>query len=63
MAFNAVLAGAVEVQDRATVWCGSDLRGDLNRIMVGFWSSIGDSCVLHTASTTTIRLSAKTFIG
>lgn len=60
---NAVLAGAVDIQDRATVWYGSVLRGDLNRIVVGFSSSIGDKCVLHAASTAPTGLSAETLIG
>jgi len=60
---NVVLAGAVDIQDRATVWYGSVLRGDLNRIVVGFSSSIGDKCVLHAASTAPTGLSAETLIG
>ncbi|XP_024380154.1 gamma carbonic anhydrase-like 2, mitochondrial [Physcomitrium patens] len=60
---NVVLAGAVDVQDRATVWYGSVLRGDLNRIVVGFSSSVGDKCVLHAVSTAPTGLSAETLIG
>lgn len=60
---NAVLAGAVDVQDKGTVWYGSVLRGDLNRIVVGFCSSVGDKCVLHAASTSPTGLSAETLIG
>ncbi|CAM6013177.1 unnamed protein product [Sphagnum balticum] len=60
---NAVLAGAVDVQDRASVWYGCVLRGDLNRIVVGFSSSIGDKCVLHAAAISPTGLSAETTIG
>jgi carbonic anhydrase/acetyltransferase-like protein (isoleucine patch superfamily) len=60
---NAVLAGTVDIQDRASVWYGSVLRGDLNRIVLGFSSSVGDKCVLHAASTAPTGLSAETLIG
>lgn len=33
---NIVLAGQVTVYDGASVWTGSVLRGDLNKITVGF---------------------------
>lgn len=60
---NAVLAGHVEIQDSASVWYGSVLRGDLNKIVVGFRSSVGDKCVIHAAESTPTGLSAATTIG
>jgi hypothetical protein len=46
---NATLVGAVEVGDASSVWYGAVLRGDLARVRVGSFSSIGDRCVLSTA--------------
>lgn len=46
---NVVLAGQVAVQDGASVWSGSVLRGDLNKITVGFCSNVQERCVLHAA--------------
>lgn len=46
---NVVLAGQVTVYDGASVWAGSVLRGDLNKITVGFCSNIQERCVLHAA--------------
>lgn len=46
---NVVLAGQVTVYDGASVWAGSVLRGDLNKISVGFCSNIQERCVLHAA--------------
>ncbi|KAG6549708.1 hypothetical protein Mapa_008688 [Marchantia paleacea] len=60
---NVVLAGSVEVQDKACVFYGSVLRGDLNKIVVGFCSNIGDKCVLHAAASSPVGLSAETQIG
>ncbi|KAJ7517029.1 hypothetical protein O6H91_21G026600 [Diphasiastrum complanatum] len=60
---NAVLAGDVLLQDRATVWHGSVLRADLNKITVGFSSNILDKCVLHVAAESPTGLSAELSIG
>ncbi len=46
---NVVLAGQVTVCDGASVWAGSVLRGDLNKITVGFCSSVQERCVIHAA--------------
>ncbi|BBH03659.1 hypothetical protein Prudu_014591 [Prunus dulcis] len=46
---NVVLAGQVTVNDGASVWPGSVLRGDLNKITVGFCSNVQERCVLHAA--------------
>lgn len=46
---NVVLAGQVTVWDGASVWSGSVLRGDLNKITVGFCSNVQERCVIHAA--------------
>ena len=46
---NVVLAGQVTVNDGASVWPGSVLRGDLNKITVGFCSNVQERCVIHAA--------------
>lgn len=46
---NVVLAGQVTVYDGASVWAGSVLRGDLNKITVGFCSNVQERCVVHAA--------------
>ena len=48
---NAVIAGAVDVFDASSVWYGSVLRGDLNKITIGFASNVQDKCVIHAART------------
>ncbi|KAL6576294.1 Gamma carbonic anhydrase-like 2, mitochondrial [Orobanche hederae] len=46
---NVVLAGQVVVYDGASVWNGAVLRGDLNKISVGFCSNVQERCVVHAA--------------
>lgn len=46
---NVVLAGQVVVWDGASVWNGTVMRGDLNKISVGFCSNVQERCVIHAA--------------
>lgn len=46
---NVVLAGQVTVGDGSSVWNGAVLRGDLNKITIGFCCNIQERCVLHAA--------------
>lgn len=46
---EAVLAGQVTVHDGASVWSGAVLRGDLNKITLGFCANVQERCVLHAA--------------
>lgn len=48
VAENAVVAGDVELREDASVWFGSVLRGDNERITIGARSNVQDGCVLHT---------------
>ncbi|MQL80645.1 hypothetical protein Taro_013114 [Colocasia esculenta] len=59
---NVVLAGQVTVYDGASVWNGSVLRGDLNKITVGFCSNVQERCVLHAAWSSPTGLPAETSI-
>ncbi|KAK9187787.1 hypothetical protein WN944_019186 [Citrus x changshan-huyou] len=59
---NVVLAGQVTVCDGASVWPGSVLRGDLNKITVGFCSNVQERCVLHAAWNSPTGLPAETSI-
>ena len=47
MAPGASVIGRVRIGRGSSVWFGSVLRGDLNRIEVGEGTNIQDRCVLH----------------
>ncbi len=49
LAKTAVVVGDVTLGDRASVWYGAVLRGDINRIAVGEGSNIQDNAVVHLA--------------
>lgn len=39
----------MQVGDAASLWYGSVVRGDVNHIVIGSGSSVGDSAVVHVA--------------
>lgn len=45
---DANLIGKVVIQEGASVWFGSTLRGDNEEIRLGVGSNIQENCVLHT---------------
>ncbi|WP_245557545.1 gamma carbonic anhydrase family protein [Deinococcus peraridilitoris] len=45
---GAVLVGQVRVAQRASVWFGAVLRGDIEAISIGAGSNVQDGAVLHT---------------
>ncbi|KAI3785879.1 hypothetical protein L1987_45005 [Smallanthus sonchifolius] len=61
-AYVVVLAGQVNVLDGSSVWNGAVLRGDLNKITVGFCSNVQEKFVVHAAWSSPTGLPAETMI-
>jgi len=47
---SASVIGSVDIGSKSTVWYGSVLRGDVNKIKIGTGTSIGDRSVIHVTS-------------
>jgi len=47
----ASVIGSVQVGTRSSVWYGAVVRGDLNEVQIGGYTSIQDRAVVHTAKT------------
>jgi carbonic anhydrase/acetyltransferase-like protein (isoleucine patch superfamily) len=47
VAANAVIIGSVSIAARASVWYGSVVRGDVERIEIGECTNIQDGAILH----------------
>lgn len=45
---TAVVIGRVEIGDYSSIWYGSVLRGDRDRIVIGANTNIQDNCTVHT---------------
>jgi carbonic anhydrase/acetyltransferase-like protein (isoleucine patch superfamily) len=60
---DAVLAGDVEVGERASVWYATVIRADSDRISIGERSNIQDGCVLHTDPGLHLSVGAGVSVG
>jgi carbonic anhydrase/acetyltransferase-like protein (isoleucine patch superfamily) len=45
---TAVIIGDVEIKDNASIWYGTVIRGDMERITIGESTNIQDNCTIHT---------------
>lgn len=60
---GAIVLGAVELREESSVWYGSVLRGDINRIIVGAQSNVQDGCVLHVSDDCACVLGERVTVG
>lgn len=60
---TATLIGDVVVEERASVWYGAVLRGDLNPIVVRAGANVQDNAVLHTTSAGGIEVGPGATVG
>ena len=60
---TATLIGQVTVGERASVWYGSVLRADGDRITVGAGSNIQDGCVVHADPGLPVSVGERVSVG
>lgn len=60
---GAVVLGAVGLGAQSSVWYGSVLRGDINRIIVGPQSNVQDGSVLHVSDDFACVLGERVSVG
>jgi carbonic anhydrase/acetyltransferase-like protein (isoleucine patch superfamily) len=60
---SAHVIGDVELGDDASVWMGSVVRGDVNRIRIGARSNVQDACVLHVTAQHPTTLAEDVTVG
>lgn len=60
---NATIVGEVRIRRWASVWYNSVVRGDINQVTIGRFSSVGDNTVIHTAASLPTGMSANCEIG
>lgn len=63
VAANATLIGSVVLEDEASVWFNSTLRGDNDVITVGARSNVQDGSVLHTDAGIPLTIGAEVSVG
>ena len=60
---NSTVVGECQINQYATIWYNSVIRGDINRVTIDSFSSIGDNCVVHTAAALPTGMPANVRIG
>lgn len=60
---NAAIVGNVSIATKSSVWYGSVIRGDLNDVEIGAYTSIGERAVVSTVASTEGHVAAITKIG
>ena len=50
IASSAMVIGDVKIEDRASIWYGVVVRGDMEPITIGTDTNIQDNCTIHTES-------------
>ena len=57
------IVGEVRIRQWSSVWYNSVIRGDINSVTIGRFSSIGDNTVVHTAASLPTGMPAGCKIG
>ncbi len=60
---NATVIGRVKIEEGASIWFGSVVRGDNEPIVIGAGTNIQENCVLHTDPGFPILLGAGVTVG
>lgn len=60
---TAVIIGDVTIGDRASIWYGAVIRGDMEPIRIGRETNIQDNCVVHTDWGQPVVIGDKVTVG
>lgn len=63
VADGAVVVGAVEVGEEASIWFNCVLRGDINRIVIGSQTNVQDGTIVHVADDFAAVVGERVSIG
>jgi gamma-carbonic anhydrase len=63
VAVGAVVLGAVSVGEQSSIWFGSVLRGDINRISIGPRSNIQDGTIVHVSDDFPVLVGCDVTVG
>ena len=63
IADNATVIGHVEIGDHTSIWYGSVIRGDSDKIVIGNNTNIQDLCVVHTDAGIECRIGDEVTVG
>lgn len=58
-----VIIGDVTIEDEASIWFQSVIRGDINSIKIGKQTNIQDGCLLHVTKRNTLTVGSRVTVG
>jgi carbonic anhydrase/acetyltransferase-like protein (isoleucine patch superfamily) len=63
LAEGCVVAGDVVLSDDVSVWFGTVIRGDVDRVRIGARTNVQDGCILHVSSGFPLEIGSAVTIG
>jgi len=63
IAEGAVVIGDVEIGNRASIWYGAVIRGDIEPVRIGENTNIQDNCTVHTEKGFPVNIGCNTSVG
>ena len=63
IAHNATVVGDIEVEEKVSIWFGATIRGDNEKIYLGYGTNIQENCILHTDKDYPIEVGNNCTIG
>lgn len=63
IAASADIIGKVSIQEKASIWYNTTLRGDINEIVIGAHSNVQDNAVIHLADDLGVSLGEFVTVG
>jgi len=60
---DANVIGNVKIGEKASIWPGAIVRGDINKIIIGNYSNVQDNCVLHVDPKYSLKIGNYVTIG
>jgi len=63
VADTARVAGDVEIGEDSSVWFGSVIRGDINRVRIGKRTNVQDNCTLHVTHACSLEVGDSVTFG
>ena len=63
IADSATVVGDIEVEEKVSIWFGAIIRGDNEKICLGYGTNIQENCVLHTDKDYPLKVGNNCTVG
>ena len=63
IADSATVVGDIEVEEKVSIWFGAVIRGDNEKICLGYGTNIQENCILHTDNDYPLKVGNNCTVG